>query len=111
MAPMPLENERAYLAPSRPARLFCSASRVGFEERAYAYSSCVFREYVEVRYNGGGTPPVRGSGSSPTWTALVAKRIETPGAESRGLPKNACYARPARHSMTSMGGVLPSRRG
>src|SRR5213596_2183810 len=59
MAPMPLENERAYFAPSRPARLFCSASRVGFEPRAYAYWSCVSRKTQDQYAYARGSNPTR----------------------------------------------------
>src|SRR3989442_6755512 len=96
MAPMPLENERAYFAASRPARLFCRASRVGFEDRAYAYSSCVFREYVEVRQSGGVPPPVRGSGFHPHPGAFVDKRVASPGSGGAPPPHTDGIVGPAR---------------
>jgi len=49
MAPIPLEKDNACFPPSRAARLFCNASRVGFELRPYTYSACAFCEYVDVR--------------------------------------------------------------
>src|SRR5947209_5421892 len=72
---MPLPNTCADLPPSTAARFCSSRVRVGLETRAYSYplffpiSSCT---YVDVRKIGTVTAPVEGSGSWPTWMAVVA---------------------------------------
>src|SRR5579864_478081 len=75
MAAIPLENTRDATPPSSAARFCSSRVRVGLETRAYSYPLFLPNSswtYVDVAKIGTATAPVEGSGSWPTWMALVA---------------------------------------